>query len=159
MSFSVVSTLSLSATADASEVDMSVPATNALNNGNETSRYVDPSLIGTKIKTSNSSQINGIITPFVGGYTYKNISWSETVKSRTYLGQVAKGKSANITVKLPLGILTIGHAYSINRLYKEYRVNSTFRSIWAVYDQYSGNYMYNQTFTNDVTYLDYVRVQ
>lgn len=139
----------------ASELSPSVTPATYSDTESEVTRFVESDLIGTKI---NVPEKNGI-TPQVGGNLYKNVSWSETNKKKTYLGLVTKGTSVGIQVKTPRGTIQIGIVHSTSRKYKEYSVKSKFKSTWRVYDQYSGHYLRSETFNQNVKYKSYSRVK
>lgn len=139
----------------ASEISNSVTSTTNLINDSEGIKFVDSSLIGTKIDILE----NNTISTRAGGYLYKNISWSETNKKSTYLGKVTKGTSVSFGVTVAKGYVQIGLATSSSREYYEYKVTSKFKSTWGVYDKYSGNYMHSETFNNNVSYKSYARAK
>ncbi|WP_407701334.1 LMxysn_1693 family intestinal colonization protein [Virgibacillus dakarensis] len=121
----------------------------------EVTRFVESNLIGTKINVPGN---NGI-SPQTGGYLYKNVSWSEKNKKKTYLGIVTKGTTVSFGVNAGGGFIRIGIAKSTSRKYREYRVTSQFKSTWKVYDKYSGYYVRTETFNQKVKYKSYSRVK
>lgn len=141
--------------AHASEISTLSLSTTNLGTETEVIKFVDSSLIGTKIDVLE----NDGISPYTGGYLYKNISWSESNKKSTYLGKVTKGNSVSYGVNLLKGYITIGVETSASRIYNEYQVTSKFKSTWGVYDKYSGNYMHSETFNNNVSYKSYTRAK
>ena len=143
--------LTVDASATENQID-SLPTSVENTDLDSTSIFIDSNLIGTKIDVPKISTRDG-------GYLYKNKSWSESNKKKTYLGKVDKGLSVSFGVTTAKGYIQIGLATSSTRQYKEYRNNVTFKSTWGVYDKYSGNYMYSTTFTQNLTYNSYERVK
>ena len=113
--------------------------------------FIDENLVGTKIDVPMTK---------TGGYLYKNINFTKSNDTKTYIGKVTKTTSVSFGVNLAKGYITLGIESSASREYKEYRHKADFKATWGVYDKYSGKYMYSTTTSQKgLTYYSYARIK